>query len=324
MGGKALKLRWFRKTEKKSLLYKIVVCMVIWLLIGNIALNNDKAAAKDFPEKNITFIIPFAVGGHADLLVRSIAPFLQEQLGVAIQIENVPGIVKTGLTKLWKSKPDGYTIGHFVNASSVIAELSSQTEFKSKEFTHIYAWNVSNTILQVHPSGPKTLTEFVQLAKRQSLSGATGAFGSATHLASVIMAKGLGIEVRWVHYNSGGEANIALAGGHVNFNTVAMSPQTVSLAQAGKLRILIIVADEKDPSVPDIPIPRDFGFSFRTFPFLHGVAGPKNIPSDRVSRLENACAAAIKDPRFKKRAEESKTSIVHLSSEAYRQETAET
>ncbi len=300
-----------------------IVFIVICMLFANAWSGIDKAIAEGFPEKNITCIVPFAVGGQGDLMVRSITPLVEERLGVSIQIENVPGVPRIGLTRLWKSKPDGYTIGHFPFPSSVIAELTSKVEFRSTEFSHIYAWNISNLILQVHPNGPKGISEFLQFAKTKPLAGSTGAFGSATHLAAVVMAKGLGIDVRWVHYSSGGEANAVLAGGHVDFNAVSMSPQTVALARAGKLRLLMIVANERDPAFPDIPIHKDLGYSFKSFPLAHGVAGPKTIPADRVRRLENAFADAARDSRFKKRAEENKFQIVHLSGKAYGEMIAE-
>lgn len=323
MKRQALKLRAVVNTEGKSSFFIVVIFIVICILFGNAFLGSDKAIAEGFPEKNITCIVPFAVGGQGDLMVRSIAPLVEERMGVSIQIENVPGVPKIGVTKLWKSKPDGYTIGHFPFPSSVIAELTSKVEFKCTEFTHIYAWNISNLILQVHPNGPKNVSEFLQLAKTKPLAGSTGAFGSATHLAAVVMAKGMGIDVRWVHYSSGGEANVVLAGGHVDFNAVSMSPQTVALARAGKLRLLMIVGNEKDSAFPDIPIHKDFGYSFKSFPLAHGVAGPKNIPADRVSRLENAFADAAKDVRFKKLADDNKFQIVHFSGKAYGQMIAE-
>ncbi len=293
-------------------------------VFGTVLFLNGIVIAKDFPEKNITYLISYAVGGKGDLMARAIAPFVQERLGVTLQIENIPGVVKIGLTKLWKSKPDGYTIGSFPIPSPVVAEITQGTEYRSKEFSHIYAWNASSMILQVHANGPKDMAEFMRLAKSRPLSGATGSFGSGTHLASIVMAKGLGIDVRWVHYNSGGEATTVLAGGHVDFSTVSMSPQILSLVKAGKVRLLMIVADEKDPGLPHVPIPKEMGYSFKTFPLMEGVAGPKDIPADRLRRLESAFAEAAKDPRFLKWAEDTKTEIVHVSGKGYAQKIAET
>ena len=317
-------LAWVAAKKTKTSFWIVVVSMAGCFLFGSLILRASSAMAADFPEKKITYIISYAVGGKADSMARAIAPFVQERLGVPIQIENYPGTVKIGLSKLWRSKPDGYTIGGFALPSPVLAELASKTDYRSKEFTYIYAWNVSNIILQVQANGPKDVAELVKLAKSKPISGATGAFGSGPHLASIVMAKGLGIEVRWVNFNSGGEANIALAGGHVDFNMVSMSPQTLSLVQAGKIRPLMIVGDDKEPAFPNIPLPRDLGYSFATFPLMEGVVAPKNLSPDRLVRLENAFTDAAKDPRFKKWADETKSQIVNFPSKAYSQKVAET
>lgn len=306
--------------SKKSLnLTYIISC----LLLGFVILPNATSIAADFPEKSITYIIPFAVGGKSDLMARAIAPFVQERLGVPIKIENYPGVIKIGTGKLWKSKPDGYTIGSLGLPGPVTSELTSQTDYRSREFSYIYAWNESNILLQVQANGPKDMTELLRLAKSRTLTGATGSFASGSHLVSIVMVKGLGLNVRWVHYNSGGEANAALAGGHVDFNTVSVTPQTASMLKSGMLRALMIVADEKDPAFPDVPAPKDLGYSFKILSFIEGAVAPKGLPADRLSRLENAFADAAKDPMFKKWAEETKTRIIHLPPRAYSQKVAE-
>jgi len=279
--------------------------------------------AKDFPEKDITYMVSYAVGGKADLMARSIAPYVQERLGVSLRIENYPGVVRIGLNKLWKSRSDGYTIGGLSLPAPVITELTSQTDYRSVEFTPIYAWNVSNHVLQAHSNGPKTLAELLQMAKGKQLTCAVGAFGTGAHLVGILMTRGLGIDVRWVHYNSGGEANTALAGGHVDLNIAGVTPQAASLAKSGKVRALLVAADERDPAFPDTPIPKELGYSFTIICSMEGVVAPKGLPQDQLLRLEKAFSEAAKDPRFVKWADETKTQIVSLPSKAFGQKISE-
>ena len=279
--------------------------------------------AKDFPEKDITYMVSYAVGGKADLMARSIAPYVQERLGVSLRIENYPGVVRIGLNKLWKSRSDGYTIGGLSLPAPVITELTSQTDYRSVEFTPIYAWNVSNHVLQAHSNGPKTLAELLQMAKGKQLTCAVGAFGTGAHLVGILMTRGLGIDVRWVHYNSGGEANTALAGGHVDLNIAGVTPQAASLAKSGKVRALLVAADERDPAFPDTPIPKELGYSFTIICSMEGVVAPKGLPQDQLRRLERAFSEAVKDPRFVKWADETKTQIVSLPSKAFGQKISE-
>jgi len=304
---------------------KVFIHAVVLILISIITLFFcvHPVTAKDFPEKDITYMVSYAVGGKADLMARSITPYVQERLGVSLRIENYPGVVRIGLNKLWKSRSDGYTIGGLSLPAPVITELTSQTDYRSVEFTPIYAWNVSNHVLQAHSNGPKTLAELLQMAKGKQLTCAVGAFGTGAHLVGILMTRGLGIDVRWVHYNSGGEANTALAGGHVDLNIAGVTPQAASLAKSGKVRALLVAAEERDPAFPDTPIPRELGYSFTIICSMEGVVAPKGLPQDQLRRLEKAFSEAVKDPRFVKWADETKTQIVSLPSKAFGQKISE-
>jgi tripartite-type tricarboxylate transporter receptor subunit TctC len=304
---------------------KVFIHAVVLMLISIITLSFcvHPVTAKDFPEKDITYMVSYAVGGKADLMARSIAPYVQERLGVSLRIENYPGVVRIGLNKLWKSRSDGYTIGGLSLPAPVITELTSQTDYRSVEFTPIYAWNVSNHVLQTHSNGPKTLAELLQMAKGKQLTCAVGAFGTGAHLVGILMTRGLGIDVRWVHYNSGGEANTALAGGHVDLNIAGVTPQAASLAKSGKVRALLVAAEERDPAFPDTPIPKELGYSFTIICSMEGVVAPKGLPQDQLRRLEKAFSEAVKDPRFVKWADETKTQIVSLPSKAFGQKISE-
>jgi tripartite-type tricarboxylate transporter receptor subunit TctC len=304
---------------------KVFIHAVVLMLISIITLSFcvHPVTAKDFPEKDITYMVSYAVGGKADLMARSIAPYVQERLGVSLRIENYPGVVRIGLNKLWKSRSDGYTIGGLSLPAPVITELTSQTDYRSVEFTPIYAWNVSNHVLQTHSNGPKTLAELLQMAKGKQLTCAVGAFGTGAHLVGILMTRGLGIDVRWVHYNSGGEANTALAGGHVDLNIAGVTPQAASLAKSGKVRALLVAAEERDPAFPDTPIPKELGYSFTIICSMEGVVAPKGLPQDQLRRLEKAFSEAVKDPRFVKWADETKTQIVSLTSKAFGQKISE-
>jgi tripartite-type tricarboxylate transporter receptor subunit TctC len=304
---------------------KVFIHAVVLMLISIITLSFcvHPVTAKDFPEKDITYMVSYAVGGKADLMARSIAPYVQERLGVSLRIENYPGVVRIGLNKLWKSRSDGYTIGGLSLPAPVITELTSQTDYRSVEFTPIYAWNVSNHVLQTHSNGPKTLAELLQMAKGKQLTCAVGAFGTGAHLVGILMTRGLGIDVRWVHYNSGGEANTALAGGHVDLNIAGVTPQAASLAKSGKVRALLVAAEERDPAFPDTPIPKELGYSFTIICSMEGVVAPKGLPQDQLRRLEKAFSEAVKDPRFVKWADETKTQIVFLPSKAFGQKISE-
>jgi tripartite-type tricarboxylate transporter receptor subunit TctC len=100
------------------------------------------AQAADFPQKPVRFIVPYAAGSGNDIQTRALAPYLEKHLGGTVTIENRPGADgRLGLNEAWKSAPDGYTIINAGMPTPIINEKLFPVNYKTKEFTHIYAWS---------------------------------------------------------------------------------------------------------------------------------------------------------------------------------------
>lgn len=89
----------------------------------------------------------------------------------------------------------------------------------------------------------------------------------------------------------------AVAGKQLDFS-VCPTSVVISLVHAGKLKPLFTIADERDPAFPQVPTFRELGYSITAMPGIDGVAGPPNLPSDKVKILEEAFIKAAKDPEF--------------------------
>lgn len=276
-----------------------------------------------FPNKPIKFISPFSAGSGNDLDSRSIAPFLEKHLKVSVIIENIPGAEgKIGLGKAWKAPPDGYTIINPGMPAPIILELLYHTEFKVKEFTHIFAWAKENQVLTVHSESWKTLEEFLKDARKRKISlGVTGK-GSVAYVNALSFLIGMGImeNVNWVFFGGGGETVTTLAGKHIDsgISTIASAS---SLIKAQKIRPLMVIGEERDIAFPDMPIPKDLSFDFKIFPVLRGAFGPPKMSIEQIKVLEQAFANAIKEKDFLEWAKRMQKNIVSMGSEACRKST---
>ncbi len=251
-----------------------------------------------FPEKPITVIVGFAAGSGNDIEARALAPYLQKHLGTQVNVENMPGAEgKTALTRIWKSKPDGYTITIHPATMAVINQYMLMPEYRILEFSHIFSWAVSNQVLLVHSDTYKTLNEWINESKKRLLAGGTPGLGTTSHLSGMMLADGLGIKVNWVPFSGSGEALTALAGRHIDFASTA-TQSALPLVKAGKLRPLVVMANSKDIVFPDIPLARDLGYDFPVIPLLRGADGPPNIPLPIIETLENGFAKAIREPAY--------------------------
>jgi tripartite-type tricarboxylate transporter receptor subunit TctC len=275
-----------------------LICTLVGILVGMTGIFSLSVRAAGYPQKPIKLIVGFAAGSGNDIEARALAPFLQKHLGVRVIVENQPGAEgKTALTKLWKTKPDGYTITIHPATMSVINQYLLLPEYKILEFSHIFSWTAANQVLVVHADTYKTFEEFVKEAKKRILAGGTPGLGTTSHLSGMMLADGVGIKVNWVPFSGSGEAVTSLAGKHIEF-AVTATPSALPLVRAGKLRPLLVLANKKDVVFPDVPLARDIGYNFPVIPLVRGADAPPNTPLPIILALEAAFAKAIKEPEY--------------------------
>jgi tripartite-type tricarboxylate transporter receptor subunit TctC len=278
-----------------------------------------KVYGADFPKKSVKMIVCSAAGGGEDMESRAIAPFVEKYLGVSVSIENQPGAGgKIAFDKFQRTEPDGYSLIMYTFPKSVIIEYIDKTNFRTKDYTPVFAWSRGNQVLVVHTDTWKTFDEFLKAAKAKTLSGGLSGRGSTTHLAGLVAVDELGIKVNWVPYEGSSGAVTALAGKHLDF-TICLATSAVSLTKAGKLRPLVVFSDKRDPYLPDVPIPKELGFDVTPIPGVRGVEAPPRTPASIVKVLEEAYSKAIKEPAFIEVARNRQIVLHPLNSKEYGQ-----
>lgn len=288
-----------------------------------VALCGAAAWGADFPKKPIRLVVTAAAGGGEDTEARAIAPFAEKYLGTQIIIENQPGAGgKIAFEKFQKTEPDGYHLVTYTFPKSIIIEYVDKVNYRTKDFTPVFAWSRGSQILAVHADSWKTFDEFLKAAKTKTLAGGLSGRGSTTHLAGLIAMDELDLKVNWVPYEGSAGSVTALAGKHLDF-TICLATSAVSLVQAGKLRPLLLFADKRDPYWPDVPIPKDLGINMSYIPALRGIEAPPNTPPAIVKVIEDAFAKAIKDPGFIEIAKKKQMVLQATSSQEYAKAVAE-
>jgi tripartite-type tricarboxylate transporter receptor subunit TctC len=276
-----------------------------------------------FPKKTIKIIT--GLGGE-DADVREIAPYVQKYLGVDVLIENIVGLWgKIAFEKFQMTEPDGYTLISYTFPRSIIIENMSETNFRTKDLTPIFAWSVGNQLLAVPPDTYKTLDEFLKDAKTRTLTGAIPVRGGTSHLAGLLLADGLGINVNWMPYEGSASSIAALARKDVDF-TICLAPALPSWIRAGKIRLLTVLSDWRGPRSPyflDIPTLKELGYDIIYVTIRHVVEAPPNTPPQIVKILEEAFSKAAKEPAYIEWAKKNHVVIDPLSAQEFYKEVAE-
>ncbi len=278
-----------------------------------------------FPRKPIKIIVPTGPGGE-DAEIRGIAAYVQQYLGVDVTIENVVGFWgKIAFEKFQMTEPDGYTLISYTFPRSIIIENMCKTNFRTKDFTPIFAWSIGNQLLVVPSDTYKTFDEFLNDAKTKTLTGAIPVRGGTCHLAGLLLANGLGINVNWIPYEGSASSLAALARKDVDF-TICLATALPSWIRAGKIRLLTVLPDRRGPCgpyFPDIPTLKELGYDIGYVTIRHVVEAPPNTPPHVVKVLEEAFSKAAKEPAYIEWARNNHVVIYPLSAQEFCKEVEE-
>ena len=276
-----------------------------------------------FPKKPIKIIT--GTGGE-DADVREIAPYLQKYLGVDVLIENIVGFWgKIAFEKFQMTEPDGYTLISYTFPRSIVIENMSKTNFRTKDFTPVFAWSVGNQLLVVPPDTYKTFDEFLKDAKTKTLTGAIPVRGGTSHLAGLLLADGLAININWMPYEGSASSIAALTRRDVDF-TICLATALPCWVNAGKIRLLAVLPDRHGPRgsyFRDIPTLKELGYHINYVTIRHVVEAPPNTPAHIVRILEEAFSRAVKEPGYIEWAKKNYVIIDPLSAQEFCKEVEE-
>lgn len=279
------------------------------------------ARAQGWPARPISMIVAFGAGGGTDVAARSIARFMERNLGGAsIGVVNRPGAGgEVGWTALAQAAPDGYTIG-FINVPAIVAlTVEKQTRFTMDSFAPIGNIAYDPAILCVRSDSPyKSLGDFVAAAKAEPgriTVGSSGAPGNSEHLALLVMQRLTGTRINHAPFGGTAPLRTALLGGHVPAATFNLS-EGVDQAAEGNLRILGVMSVGREALAPDVPTFREQGVDV-VAGSSRGLVAPKGVDAAILARLQEALAKAIDDPEYKEAAIKAKVPLRYMAAEEY-------
>jgi tripartite-type tricarboxylate transporter receptor subunit TctC len=255
------------------------------------------AWAQEYPSKPITMVNPMGAGGSHDLTMRAIASVANDYLGqpIIVQIKSGGGGA-IGSELVSKAQPDGYNL--LIGGPGWNTTLPA-VEGRSKgpdDLAAVCRINYSPTIITARPDAPfKTFKEMIAWAKANPgklIYGHTGPWGAADMPWKQIMRKA-DITTKVVPHDGGGPALIAILGGHIDV-TGGFAAQSIPQVKAGKLRMLAVLDDQRDPDFPDVPTAREEGVDV-VYLMWRGILAPKATPRPVIDRLAGAFKKMTED-----------------------------
>jgi len=279
--------------------------MIRFLLAATLALFALPALSQGaYPDRPVKLIVAFPPGGTTDIVGRLVA----QKVGVlwggkTIVVENKAGASGTiGTGESIAAAPDGYTL----TIGNSQTHGTNQTLFAKlpydlvKDVTPIAMLARTKNVLVVAATSPyKSVDDLLKAGKTKSLSYASVGNGASSHIIGEFISRKHGLNAIHVPYKGGTPAITDLMGGQVDF-MAATYGTVANLAKEGRVRILAVSDDKRDPRIPNVPTFEEAGLPSLGLDTTIGVYGPANLPRAVVDKWSDAIGQVAKMPDVEK------------------------
>lgn len=269
--------------------------------VSTLLLISATGFAADYPTHPIDLVVAASPGGGTDVVARAFAESARKHLPQPLIIVNKPGASSAiGFADVAHAKPDGYRVG-VMSVNLVILPALGLMKVTADDFIPVARLNFDPAAITVRADSPwKTVEEFIADAKKRpgGMQVGNGGVGDIWHVAAAAVEDRTGAQFNHVPFQGAAPAVASLLGGHVDAITVSPG-EVVQHVQAGKLRVLAIMADQRlggvyatTPTLKERNIDLSIGV-------WRGLSVPKGTPADIVQILRTATRATVAEPAYK-------------------------
>jgi putative tricarboxylic transport membrane protein len=305
---------------KKFSLLTIVFLLLFTLAACNSSTKTNENAGQsggdkkesDYPNKPITFVVPFSAGGSGDIMTREVAKLAEKEFGKTIIVENKEGGSGAIALNYALSKPaDGYTI---LNHSSTLplTMASGEIPFEAKDIQPVATMVSNYQVLAVPKDSPfTTFEDFVDFAKKNpgKLNVVSSQTYGTTHIFSLKIMEGADINFNYIAYDGGSEALTRILG--KNGDAITSSGEVVQQqVESGDLRLLGVSSAERLPTHPDVPTFKELGISSIDDELIWRAYFVKpGTPKEVVDKITEVLRKVSENPEFKEYAKKTNQDI---------------
>ncbi len=271
-------------------------------LLG-ITLTGGQALAA-YPERAITFVVPFGAGSGTDKLARVLAEEVSKKVGQTVVVENKGGASGfIAAQDIARAKPDGYRI--FITSNTTHA--SNSALFKTlpydpvKDFAPVSKLGNIPLVLVVNPQSipSETVPEFVEYLKQNPNKVFFGSGSTSARIGGELFKILTDTQISNVDYKSNPQAVVDTVGGQIQM-MIADAATTLPLARDGKLRALAVSTSKRTDIAPDLPTLDETGVKGYEMVAWFASYAPAGTPDEVIKVLNDAFVETLNDPKLVK------------------------
>lgn len=283
------------------------------LAIGATALAAPSLVrATGFPNRTITYVIPFNPGGESDVTARFQQPFMEKLTGQSVVITSKPGAGgATAWAQLNGMDNDGHTIMNTIVPHTILQPAMKNVGYQTDEINNVFFFHYTPDAIVVKADSPyQSLTDLIDDATANPGRITFGGSGTSTanHLASEIFKVMTDTKVTYVPFKGSAPAMTAVLGGQI---AAGMSYSTQSVKAGEQVRTLAVATQARLPSLPDVPTFQELGFDHIGGAY-RGVAVPAGTPDAAKQSLSEILGQINADPAFQKQMSDAGYSVIDV------------
>lgn len=300
----------------------LVLAISTMALVGFIA---PTASAANIPCSTAKLIVPWGAGGGTHVLFTIFEKTIQ-QLDVTpkIKVVTIPGQGgNKGAKEAYKSKPNGCTL-FAIHQSAFTSYLNGRIKFHYDGFEMVSMLTDTPDIIGASGSAPwNSYAEFqkgVLAAPGTINTGAT--FGSTSQFSWLILESKTGMKFKYVPYDGTRQRMTALLSGAITLGGLNVASGRKYI-ESGELKAYAIMAEKRDPALPDLPTLKEQGVDM-VFSLIRGIVAPKGTSKEVIDHWAGIFKKAAEDEGLKKQMVTKGTGVNWVGPEDYHEWAEET
>lgn len=263
-------------------------------ILAGFACASPALAQDAWPDGPVTLVVPYNPGGTTDNMVRVIASMMEQAIGSSVVVTNTSGgggVV--GMSEALQAQPDGQTVGMYLT-NTLVSMATGAAPFTADDIQP--ACMFGDAVLTITGNGGDSAPDdLAALAATDNPSLAIER-GTLSQFAGLLMNERSGTEFNLVNAGDGPSKNAAVMGGHVSA-LITPTAGVIQQHEAGQLKILAVLADERLAIAPDLPTAKEQGVDV-SMAQSNGFMFPAGTPEEAVAGFCDALETITADADF--------------------------
>jgi tripartite-type tricarboxylate transporter receptor subunit TctC len=272
----------------------------VMVMASALAGTSAAAAADAYPGKPITLVVPYSAGGPTDVVARTLAQAMSQDLGQSVVVENRTGAGGTvAAAFVARAQADGYTLLIHHNGMATAPALYKKLSYAPlKDFEYVgQVADVPMTLMGRKDLPAKTVPELIRYVtqNKDKVSLANAGLGAVSQLCGVLFEQSVHVKLNAIPYQGAGPALTALLGGQVDL-LCDQTTATLPHIQADRVRLFGVTTPARIKALPSAPTLQEGGLKGFDVKVWHGIYAPKGTSPAVVARLTKALQKGLQDP----------------------------